>query len=241
MLARLVAAGAMALCLAVGSTGAQNPPKTRDEARVFLRNMLDTQSGGTYPILRQAYPSEYAAFEDELVTVFLDDAKTGNDMQVMIAQFEARIAGRLTSQVKMAPDEDLVLLIKSQYRALKALEQAHNVACYELGEKGAVSAASNPEVGLGPRPALHEFSRISLKTGLAGRDRPTQHKRLTPAAYAKIAKTFEKRGGSREYLDLLNAGQTDQAAPGFRCKQIVLFYEVLSEQPAEVIGSFFNQ
>jgi hypothetical protein len=237
MLRQLFAGLAIAALLA-GSVSAQTPNAAFEKTRMELRKQLDDTSAGTYPILRRAYPDEYKVFEDELVRLYLDDKKTGVDMQTHTAQFENSISNRLIAQVKYAPAPNLIALVRSQLAAMKQLQLAHYGACAEVGEKGAVQPATIPFVGSGPRPALLAFSRTSLEAGLAGKEHPTKQAPYTEADRAKVAATFKAKGGSEEYLSMLGAGRAGDVPWEMRCEQMILYFEAVLAQPDDLIARF---
>ena len=224
--------------LIAGTAAAQTSGPAFEKARLELRKQLDDSSAGTYPIIRRGYPDEYKAFEDELVRLFLDDAKSGVDMQTHTAQFENRISQRLISQVKSAPDKNLVALMRSQLAAMKQLQLAHYGACAEVGEKGAVQPATVIFVGSGPRPAMLEFSRVSLETGLAGKEHPTTHDQYTEADHAKVIAAFTAHGGNEDYLGMLGADREGEVPWAMRCNQMILYFEAILTLPEDLVARF---
>ncbi|NBB17329.1 hypothetical protein GVN21_18350 [Caulobacter sp. SLTY] len=234
-----VTAGAIALTsVAAVSAAPAKPAVAQKQSPTEIRRILREDIIGdnvVYKLIKGAFPTEYQAFEDQMVAYMLSDGFTPQGMQDRINRFETGIRETVGPYRKLAPDDRLLGLARMQLDTILVLQRGHRRACHEMAESGFLSPQSINEIGDDAVPKMLAFSQAGFETAIAGRATPVKRAGPSVADDQAIIDEYIKRGGDPMWLQAINSGQGETMTAKARCTNGALWWQSIMAQPNDRI------
>jgi len=246
---RFISKPGAALCLAlmlvtaaggVATAAADpKPPATADQTvtaqeREAFRGGI-RRGGETMPLLMDAFPDEYTAFETKVIVGVKAGELDMPAVQKMTYQWVMGLKARMMTNLSKASDADIVALGHAQVGLIGRLGKTYPRLCYEFVELGGPSQDTMLGLPHGVTAEIDKLGARQLRAAAAGLKAPVTRGPLTEADVTPVLAPFRKRGGDMTWLAAF--GKPDALAkftPEARCQNALIWTETILAQPAPV-------
>ena len=234
---------ALVLATTASGAGAATPaPKaaatagqtvTAQEREAFRQGIR--RGGDTMPLLMEAFPDDYLAFETKVITGVKSGALDLPAVKTMTFDWVTGLKPRMLANLSKAPDAEIIALGHAQLELATRLGVANPRLCYEFVEQGGPSRetvlALSPEVSA----EIDKLGSAQLRAAAVGLKSPVIRAPITSADVVPILPPFRKLGGDMAWLAA--SGKPDALAkftPEARCKNALVWTQAILDQPAPV-------